>query len=117
MNPNAMQSRVYVGIKGSVVALDATTGSQVWATHLLGSEAVIVVVQGERLYATTNGEIFCLNAINGEGVWHNKLKGFGRGIAAIGVSDESIPPVAAALLAERQRQAAAAAANASAATV
>ena len=35
---------VFIGIKGSVVALDRATGQQVWATHLKGSDFVNVVV-------------------------------------------------------------------------
>lgn len=63
-----------------------------------------MVLDGDRLYATTNGEIFCLDATSGECLWHNKLKGFGRGLAAVVVSDGSAPPVTAGLLAEQQRR-------------
>ena len=31
---------VFIGIKGSVVALGRATGRQVWATHLKGSDSV-----------------------------------------------------------------------------
>jgi hypothetical protein len=36
---------VYIGIKGSVVALNRATGDEVWATHLKGSDFVNVVVE------------------------------------------------------------------------
>ncbi len=104
MKPTSPAKSVFVGIKGSVVALEAATGTQLWATHLMGSDFVNVVLDGDRLYATTSGEIFCLDAASGEGLWHNKLKGFGRGLAAVVLSGGSAPPVTAGLLAEQQRR-------------
>ena len=35
----------FIGIKGSVVALNRFTGQQVWTTYLKGSDFVNVVVQ------------------------------------------------------------------------
>src|ERR1035438_9098367 len=35
---------IFIGIKGSVVALNRATGQQVWATHLKGSDFVNVVL-------------------------------------------------------------------------
>lgn len=77
---------VFVGIKGSVIALDRATGQQVWATHLKGSDFVNVVLDDDVILATTYGEIFCLNAANGTGLWHNKLKGLGMGLSTIATS-------------------------------
>jgi outer membrane protein assembly factor BamB len=74
---------VYVGIKGSVVALNRATGAQAWATHLKGSGFVNVVLDGDRILAATYGEIFCVDPITGQGRWHNPLKGFGYGLACI----------------------------------
>ena len=39
---------VFIGIKGSVVALNRTTGKQVWVTRLKGSDFVNIVVQNEQ---------------------------------------------------------------------
>jgi outer membrane protein assembly factor BamB len=36
---------VFIGIKGSVVALDRATGQQVWATRLKGSDFVKMILQ------------------------------------------------------------------------
>ena len=36
---------VFIGIKGSVVALNRNTGEQVWVTHLKGSDFVNVILQ------------------------------------------------------------------------
>ncbi len=74
---------VFIGIKGSVVALNRATGQQVWATHLKGSDFVNVVVQDGAVLASCYGEIFSLDPLTGIGMWHNPLKGFGTGLATI----------------------------------
>lgn len=74
---------VFVGIKGSVVALERATGEQVWATHLKGWDFVNVAVHNGEVLATCHGEIFCLDPLTGAGRWHNRLKGFGTGLATI----------------------------------
>lgn len=74
---------IYLGIKGSVIAVDAATGTQLWTVHLTGASFVNVVLDGDNLYATTNGEIFCLDPRTGEGRWHNQLKGFGWGLVSV----------------------------------
>ena len=81
---------IYLGIKGSVIALDAATGRQLWATHLKSVGFVNVVLDGDKLYAATYGEIFCLDPKTGAGLWHNPLKGFGLGL--ISIAGESITP-------------------------
>ena len=93
---------VFVGIKGSVVALNRSTGEQVWATHLKGSGFVNVVLDTGRILATTSGEIFCLDANTGQGMWHNPLKGFGLGLATI--ATESAPQGNTTAMAEKQQQ-------------
>jgi len=70
---------VFVGIKGSVVALNRATGQQVWATRLKGSDFVNVTLQQGILLASCCGEIFCLDPLTGKALWHNPLKGFGPG--------------------------------------
>ena len=105
---------VYLGVKGSVMALDADTGGQLWVTHLKGSGFVQVVLDGDDLYATTYGEIFCLDSKTGEGRWHNPLKGFGLGL--VSVCTEGVPSSLLALVGEYQHQQEAAAASASAAS-
>src|ERR1035441_3984104 len=74
---------VFIGIKGSVVALDRATGQQVWATHLKGSDFVNVVMEEGAVLASCCGEIFCLDPLTGNALWHNPLKGFGTGLATI----------------------------------
>jgi len=79
----AVSSFVFAGIKGSVIALDETTGVQVWVTSLKGSEFVNLLLSENKLYATTKGEIFCLDPGTGEVFWQNPLKGMGRGIVCV----------------------------------
>jgi outer membrane protein assembly factor BamB len=74
---------VFVGIKGSVIALNRFSGQQEWATHLKGGEFVNVILESDVLLASCCGEIYCLNPQTGQGLWHNPLKGFGRGLATI----------------------------------
>jgi outer membrane protein assembly factor BamB len=96
---------VFVGIKGSVVALNRATGIQVWAMHLKGCGFVNVVLDGGKILATTSGEVFCVHPTTGQPIWHNPLKGFGLGLATI--ATESAPQgnvSAAAAMAEKQRQ-------------
>jgi outer membrane protein assembly factor BamB len=78
---------VFIGINGSVVALNRGTGEQVWATHLKGSGFVNVVVDNGTILASCYGEVFCLDALTGDGLWHNRLKGFGWGLATIATED------------------------------
>ena len=107
-----MAALVFIGIKGSVVALNRATGEQVWATRLKGSDFVNVVLEGGSLFATCCGEIFCLDPLTGVGLWHNRLKGFGTGLATIATAAKS-PDGQTVMLSEKRRrdqQAAAAAA-------
>ena len=74
---------VFIGIKGSVGALNRATGQQVWAARLKGSDFVNVVLQDGAVLASCYGEIFCLDPLAGTRMWHNPLKGFGLGLATI----------------------------------
>ena len=106
---------VFIGIKGSVIALNRGTGEQVWATHLKGRDFVNVVVQDGTVIASCYGEIFCLDPLTGDARWHNPLKGFGIGLATIGAGDGLGSGSAPALVAKRRRDQEAAAAGAAAA--
>ncbi len=108
---------IFIGIKGSVLALNRSTGEQVWATHLKGSDFVNVVLDDGKIFASCYGEIFCLEPLTGEGSWHNPLKGFGTGLATIATRENSqsgVPPVLSEQ--HRREEQAAAAASSTAAT-
>ena len=94
---------VFVGIKGSVVALERATGEQVWATHLKGWDFVNVVLHDDAILATCQGEIFCLDPRTGNRRWHNPLKGFGTGLATIATESSPTSPPAQILAGKRRR--------------
>ena len=94
---------VFVGIKGSVVALNRATGQQVWATRLKGSDFVNVTLQQGILLVSCCGEIFCLDPLTGKALWHNPLKGFGTGLATI-ATEHSVGSSNAPVLAEKRRR-------------
>jgi outer membrane protein assembly factor BamB len=73
---------IYLGIKGSVLALDSASGQQLWATSSKGSDFVNIALDGGDLYAATRGEVFCLDPDSGIIRWHNPLKGYGWGLVS-----------------------------------
>jgi hypothetical protein len=77
----------FVGIRGSVLALDINTGEQVWVARLRGANFVNVVLQGDLVLASCDGEIFCLEPFTGQVRWHNPLKGYGLGLATIATTE------------------------------
>ena len=91
---------IYVGLKGSVVALDRQTGKKIWKTHLKGAGFVMVVLDREMVIAHTKGEIFGLRAEDGRVLWSNSLLGMGYGYATI--AGASISPQQQGMAALRQ---------------
>jgi outer membrane protein assembly factor BamB len=104
----AGQGAVYIGIHGTVVALDAATGTELWRTTVKGAQFVNVALVDGGLYASASGELFALDPATGQILWNNKLKGLGLGLVTIAGSVQS-PQTSAEL---RRRQAKAAAAGA-----
>ena len=102
---------VFIGIKGSVIALNRGTGEQVWVTHLKGAGFVNVVLEHEAVLASCYGEIFCLDPLTGDGLWHNPLKGFGLGLATIATEHTREGSLAPVLAEKRRRDEEAAAAS------
>ena len=94
-----MTDLIFIGIKGSVVALERTTGVQIWSAELKGSDLANVWFDGETLLAATQGEIFCLDPATGHIRWHNPLKGLGWGLITIAGGGQQ-----AVVMRERQRQ-------------
>lgn len=98
---------LYVGIDGSVVALDRTSGEIVWSVRLRKGSTLVPILRDDRnLYALSGGEVTCLDPASGEVRWHNPLKGYRTGLATFAQDLPSIAPLAAA----HEAQAAAAAA-------
>jgi outer membrane protein assembly factor BamB len=94
---------IFIGIKGSVIALDRATGQKVWATHLKGSDFVNVVLEDDLVLASCYGEIFCLEPATGDARWHNPLNGFGVGLATIATAASGCS-ANASVLAEKHRR-------------
>ena len=113
----AQSKLIYLGVRGSVMALNPANGGQLWAARLKGTDFVNVVLDGTNLYAATRGEIFCLDPRTGEIRWHNPLKGCGWGL--ISIAGEGIAQNPSALAEEKRRrdeQQAAASSSAAAST-
>lgn len=83
MARRASSSLVYLGIRGRVIALNRTTGDEVWRAELKGAGFVQVARDKDYIYATTRGEIFCLAPDSGQLIWNNPLKGLGMDLASI----------------------------------
>jgi outer membrane protein assembly factor BamB len=107
---------VFIGIKGSVVALNRATGGQEWATSLKSADFVNVGLQDGAVLAACHGEIYCLDPFTGEMRWHNPLRGLGWGLATIATEHNSGIGNAPAL-AEKRRRDEQASASASASAV
>ena len=92
---------IFIGIKGSVLALDRSTGVTQWSVPLKGSGFVNLVRDQNVLLAATRGEVFCLDPATGHIHWTNGLTGMGFGIATIVAGDS---PQNQAAMAEEQQQ-------------
>ncbi len=106
----AASNTVFIGIKGSVIALDRATGTQVWETHLRGTDFVNVVLCDGELYAAAKGELFCLDQSTGHIRWRNPLKGYGYGLMTVAIQGGSENQTAVVQKHKRDQEAAAAAA-------
>ena len=74
---------IFVGIKGTVVAIDRDTGGILWSTDLKGSDFVNVALQDGDLFAASKGRLYRLDRTTGEILWCNELPGLGWGIVTI----------------------------------
>ncbi|HJU64814.1 MAG TPA: PQQ-binding-like beta-propeller repeat protein [Gemmatimonadaceae bacterium] len=81
--PRGKHDRLYIGIKGHVVAIDRATGLEAWRAKLKGGGFVTLHREDRTLYAGTSGELYCIDADSGRILWHNPLKGMGLGLMAI----------------------------------
>ena len=88
MRGTKLNDLVIIGIKGTVLALSASNGAEVWRTHCKGSTFINVCEQDGRIFATTYGEIFCLDGLTGRLLWHNPLRGMGFGLITVSGSSQ-----------------------------
>lgn len=87
---------LHIGVGAHVVAIQMSSGEELWRTKLKGASFVTVHREGDMLFAGAGGELFCLDPSSGEIRWHNKLKGLGLGLVAFTSSDLSASAAAAA---------------------
>ena len=76
-------ANLFIGIKGTVMALDRATGETVWESPLKAGDFVNVVLDGAELYAASRGEIYRLDPATGNILWKNDLKGKGFGLVTV----------------------------------
>ena len=105
----AEQSMIFIGIRGTALALDPSSGSEVWRAVLKGGDFVNVSLVEGTVYAATKGELFALDPATGQILWHNTLKGLGTGFVTMAGSAQ-VPPAMASRRRQQQQAAAAAAA-------
>ena len=82
-------SALFLGIKGSVIAVDRRSGETLWSTDLKSTGFVTVAVEDGAVYAGTAGRLFCLDPSTGSVRWTNELPGMGYGLMCIGGADSS----------------------------
>jgi outer membrane protein assembly factor BamB len=78
-----MTDTIFIGIKGTVLAIERSTGTVRWQSHLTGSDFVNAVLHEQDLYAATKGRLYRLDPATGEVIWVNELPGMGWGILTI----------------------------------
>jgi len=79
-------ANLYIGIRGTVLAIDRATGQEVWTSSLKGAEFVNVVLDGGQLFAASKGRLYCLDPATGRILWENGLTGMGWGLVSIAQS-------------------------------
>ena len=68
-------SALFLGIKGTVVAVDRSTGATLWTTHLKGGDFVTLALQDGELFAATKGRVHRLDPGTGDVLWTNEPLG------------------------------------------
>ncbi len=103
---------LFLGVKGSVVAIEKKTGKDIWTTHLKSSSFVSLAIDNDVIFAHTNGNLYCVDKKTGEILWHNGLKGLGYGLGMIAFDGCSSGNAVMAEQIQAQQAAAAAATSA-----
>jgi outer membrane protein assembly factor BamB len=79
----ARTSAVFVGVRGTVLAIDRSSGETLWETELKGSDFVDVMMVDGDLFAASKGRLYRLDPAGGAILWVNDLPGLGWGIVSI----------------------------------
>ena len=99
-------SNLYIGLYGSVVCLEKSTGKELWSTKLKSRYLTNLIHEENYIFAYTAGHLFCLSADFGKILWENKLPGYGYG-ACIFASNSTTSSQQSAYQIEIQAQTAA----------
>ena len=75
---------ILVGIRGHVVCVRKSDGSELWRTHLRGSGTTSVVRDEGTAFAATRGHVYALNVNDGAIRWVNGLPRLGYGACTMG---------------------------------
>ncbi|MGH7532800.1 MAG: PQQ-binding-like beta-propeller repeat protein [Gemmatimonadales bacterium] len=89
-----LSDSLFIGVGGHVVAIDRSTGQEIWRTKVKMSSVTTVSIAGDRILAGAQGELCCLDAGTGSILWRNKLRGLGMGVVLF--PDGSAGAIAAA---------------------
>jgi outer membrane protein assembly factor BamB len=76
-------SALFVGTKGTVIAVDRRTGETLWESELKGAEFVDVMIVDGELFAASKGRLYKLDPVSGDILWRNDLPAMGWGIVSI----------------------------------
>jgi outer membrane protein assembly factor BamB len=103
---------LFIGIRGTVLALHRRNGQVIWETTLKGYDFVNLVLDGNDLLATSKGEISNLDPATGRIRWTNPLRGYGYGMICIATEGQSQALLAAEAASRQAAADSAATANA-----
>ena len=92
-----MPAPLIIGTNGYVLALDATTGAELWRTKLQSGifnsttrQDVGVLVSGGIVFAGCQGNLFGLSLEDGSILWSNNLKGLGYNDVSLALEGVSV---------------------------
>lgn len=74
-NASVATSLVYVGTRGTVVALHGGTGGMAWQVDIPGgSDNVTLLLDGARLFAVCHRAVACVDSIDGRLLWSRRAR-------------------------------------------
>lgn len=113
MTQTEIETPLYIGTNGHVVALDPWTGNELWRTKLprcggMG-QIVSITIKHHLLFAGASGRAWCLDKRDGRVLWQNNLPRLGYHDVMVAIEGAAAttgvqgPMAAAARQQERRR--------------
>jgi|GEM_PF-643382 len=103
-----IETPLYIGTNGHVVALDPWTGVELWRTKLprcVGMGAIVsITVKHNLLFAGASGRVWCLDKRDGRVLWQNNLPRLGYYYVQLTIEGASATTGAQGLAAQAARQ-------------